>query len=151
MAAKSAAGSAPLDAPVIGGRYRVVERLGKGGMGTGYRVVDDSTGRTLALKKLGVEHKKPRDAAAAQLRFRREFHTMASLRHPRVVEVYDYGLDGGEPYYTMELLDGQDLQDLGAIGPREACALLRDVAAALAFLHPRRLPHRDPAPRHRRP
>src|SRR5439155_11151046 len=81
------------------------------------------------------------------LRFRREFHTMASLAHPNIVEVFDYGFDRGTPYYTMELLDGQDLADLGRVTTHRACGLLRDVASALAFLHARRLLHRDLAPR----
>jgi len=127
----------------IGGRYLVEQKLGRGGMGTVYRVRDESNGRTLALKCMAVA-----DAdEAAHLRFRREFHTMARLRHPRVVDVFDYGIHAGVPYYTMELLDGQDLHDLDKVPWRRACELLRDVATALAFLHARRLLHRDLAPR----
>jgi len=77
------------------------------------------------------------------LRFRHEFFTLAGLRHPRIIEVYDYGLDGPVPYYTMELLDGSDLRALGPMPMRESCRVLRDVAAALAFLRQRRLLHRD--------
>jgi hypothetical protein len=128
----------------IGGRYTVEAVLGRGGMGSVYRVRDSTTGRQLALKRmawLGEE------GEAAQLRFRREFHTMASLKHPRIVEVYDYGVEDGTPYYTLELLDGKDLHDLDKVPWRRACELLRDVATALAFLHARRLLHRDLAPR----
>jgi tetratricopeptide (TPR) repeat protein len=131
---------------VMGGRYRVQGRLGSGGMGEVYQVIDASTGRSLALKRFGGESART-EVARHQLRFRREFHTMARLVHPRIVEVYDYGLDASVPFFTMELLDGRDLNDLAPAPPPRACELLRDVASALAFLHTHRLVHRDLAPR----
>jgi len=132
----------------IGGRYVVEAALGRGGMGAVFRVRDEANGKLLALKQLtlATDHDEA-DRVAAQLRFRREFHTMASLKHPRIVEVFDYGVDRDRPYYTMELLDGRDLADLDKITATRACELLRDVASALAFLHTRRLLHRDLAPR----
>jgi tetratricopeptide (TPR) repeat protein len=131
---------------LIVGRYRVEARLGAGGMGAVYRVTDEPTGKELALKRFGGP------AAVSNierhhLRFRREFHTIARLSHPRIVEAYDYGVDRGAPFYTMELLDGKDLSDLGKLDPMRVCELLRDVASALSFLHARRLIHRDLAPR----
>lgn len=123
------------------GRYRVMEQLGRGGMGAVYRVIDQPTGRELALKRL------TRDEPSFELRFRREFHQVAGLRHPRIVEVYSYGRDERGAFYTMELLSGKDLSMLGPAPVDEACLLLRDVASALAFLHARRLLHRDLAPR----
>src|SRR5438445_179859 len=98
----------------IGGRFVVEEQLGKGGMGAVYRVRDETTGRLLALKQMTWAGEGG-DVAAARLRFRREFHTMASLKHPRIVEVFDYGIDAQTPYYTLELLDGQDLHDLDRV------------------------------------
>ena len=56
-------------------------------------------------------------------------------------------MDGELPFYTMELLDGEDLRDLSPVPYREACAYLRDVASSLALLHARRLLHRDISPR----
>jgi tetratricopeptide (TPR) repeat protein len=132
----------------IGGRYIVEATLGRGGMGAVFRVHDDANGRALALKQIALAAGVGEDDRnSAQLRFRREFHTMASLKHPCIVEVFDYGIEGRTPYYTMELLDGQDLHDLDKIAAPRACSLLRDVASALAFLHARRLLHRDLAPR----
>jgi serine/threonine-protein kinase len=145
MASRAALRAAAADPERIGGRYVVEARLGRGGMGAVYRARDDTTGKLLALKQLVWSHGDDREAA--QLRFRREFHTMASLRHPRIVEVFDYGVADGVPYYTLELLDGRDLHDLGKVPWKRACEVLRDVAAALAFLHARRLLHRDLAPR----
>jgi len=134
----------PAEPARIGARYVVEARLGRGGMGAVYRVRDATTGRRLALKQMTGAGE---DVDAARLRFRREFHTMASLKHPRIVEVFDYGVDDDKPYYTLELLDGQDLHDLNQVPWRRACELLHDVATALAFLHARRLLHRDLAPR----
>jgi tetratricopeptide (TPR) repeat protein len=128
------------------GRYRIEGRLGAGGMGSVYRVLDEPTGRALALKRFGgpaaISH-----VERHHQRFRREFHTIARLSHPRIVEAHEYGVDRGSPFYTMELLDGRDLGDLGKLDFVRACELLRDVASALSFLHARKLIHRDLAPR----
>jgi eukaryotic-like serine/threonine-protein kinase len=72
---------------------------------------------------------------------------LAQLAHPRIVEVYDYGIDDVGPYYTMELLDGGDLQQLAPIDPLRLCAIARDVCSALALIHSRRVLHRDVSPR----
>lgn len=129
----------------VGGRYRIEGVLGRGGMGAVYRVVDDRGGAACALKILKTDE--GRISRRAVLRFQREFHTLARLEHPRIVEVFDYGVDGSRPFYTLELLDGLDLRDTGRLEIPEICSLLRDVASALAFLHTRRLLHRDLAPR----
>ncbi|MFI5306097.1 MAG: protein kinase [Polyangiales bacterium] len=130
---------------MIAGRYSVEHALGKGGMGTVYAVRDTSTGRSLALKYLQREAALENGPAAAL--FQREYHTLAHLRHPRVIRVHDYGVDGGRPYYTMELLDGSDLRELAPLPWVRACRLLRDVASSLALLHSRRMLHRDLSPR----
>ncbi len=148
-----AAASRPFATPaptgtLIAGRYRVEAHLGRGGMGSVFRVTEVTTGRPLALKRIslppGVNERR---RTSAHLSFRREFHTLVQLRHPRIVEVYDYGVERGEPYYTMELLDGSDLFALKGAPPDTACRLLRDVAVGLAFLHSRRFVHRDLSPR----
>lgn len=126
----------------VAGRYRVEAELAVGGMGAVYRVHDESTGRALALKRLHRTASK-----TATLLFRKEYHTLVALRHPRIIEVYEFGLDGPTPYYTMELLDGADLSTRAPLPYRQACAHLRDVASSLALLHARRLLHRDLSPR----
>lgn len=128
----------------VGGRYEVLESLGEGGAGAVYRAIDLSTGTELALKRLRAHTSTDHDAS---LRFRKEFHTLARLKHPRIVEVYDYAVDEDGPYYTMELLEGAELRSLAPADPAQACRWLRDVASALAFLHARRLLHRDIAGR----
>lgn len=130
----------------IGGRYRLEGLLGEGGMAVVYRALDLATQKSIALKQMRTPSKAHRRAQLTEL-FEREYLTLAQLAHPRVVEVYDYGLDAGGPYYTMELLDGGDLQQLAPLDWRKACALARDVCSALSLLHSRRLVYRDLSPR----
>jgi hypothetical protein len=131
---------------LIAGRYHVVEELGRGGMATVYRVLDGATDRHLALKRLHADGDTGKRAAAEAL-FEAEFQTLSQLQHPRVIQVFDYGVADGRAYYTMELLDGGDLSELSPLPWREACALIYDVCSSLALLHSRRLVHRDVSPR----
>jgi hypothetical protein len=130
----------------IGGRYRLEGVLGEGGMAVVYRALDLASQKHIALKQMRSPDKARRRAQLTEL-FEREYLTLAQLAHPRVVEVYDYGLDARGPYYTMELLDGGDLQQLAPLDWRRACALARDVCSALSLLHSRRLVYRDLSPR----
>ena len=110
-----------------------------------YHVVDAVSGRELALKQLLPGSDAKRHATVSL--FEAEFNALAQLAHPRVIEVYDYGLDEGGPFYTMELLDGGDLAVRSPMPWREACALIYDVCSSLALLHSRRFLHRDISPR----
>jgi tetratricopeptide (TPR) repeat protein len=130
----------------IAQRYRVVKALGRGGMACVYHVSDEVSGRDLALKQLVLPSAPEKRKAVSEL-FEAEFHTLAQLSHPRVIEVYDYGLSEDGPYYTMELLDGGDLYDRSPLPWREACALIYDVCSSLALLHSRRFVHRDISPK----
>ena len=128
---------------LIAGRFRITHKLARGGSAEVFAATDQSTGRRVALKRmLASEGKHGRVA-----RFMREYYGLSELRHPRIIEVYDYGVEHGDPYYTMELLDGHDLAELSPLPYREACGYLRDVASSLALLHARRLLHRDVSPR----
>ncbi|MEY4581739.1 MAG: hypothetical protein RL701_6442, partial [Pseudomonadota bacterium] len=123
---------------LIGGRYRVLGALGKGGMASVWSVRDEVTGHNLALKRLA------KHAAALHVTlFEREYHTLASLNHACIVRVFDYAADVDGPFYTMELLVGGDIGLRAPLPYGEVCRVLRDVAAALALLHARRLIHRD--------
>ena len=129
-------------AETIGG-YRILAELGQGGMARVYRAVDERTGRLVALKSL-VSSAMRKESMQAM--FEREYHTLVQLAHPRIVRAFDYGVDGDEPYYTMELLEGADARETTrehALGVREACLILRDVTSALALIHSRGLVHRD--------
>src|SRR5262245_40749254 len=140
--ARTRGAPAAIDERLIAGRYRVEKLLGKGGMGAVYAAVDTSTGRRLALKTTSA------NASSKVLElFKREFHTLHGLRHPNIIEVYDYGRDDDNFFYTMELLEGRDLGGAAPLPWREVCSYLRQVATLLGLLHARRLLHRDVTPR----
>jgi serine/threonine protein kinase len=134
-------------AQLFANRYELHELLGRGGMASVHRAVDLRLGRQVALKQLTLDPLASEHSHIGAL-FEREFHTLVQLRHPRVIEVYDYGLGpDGNPFYTMELLDGGDLRESAPVRWRELSKLAFDVCSALALLHSRRLLHRDISPR----
>ena len=129
----------------LAGRYRVQALLGQGGMASVYRAIDPISGRELAIKH-AFSRADTREGRELCALFEREFHLLAQLSHPRVIEVYDYGIDDGRPYYTMELLDGGDLRELSPLPWQRVCALIYDVCSSIALLHSRRFVHRDISP-----
>src|SRR5262245_24495988 len=92
----------------IAGRYVIESTLGSGGAAAVYRATDRVSGTKVALKRLSLGSERIRDRLLAL--FEREYHTLAQLAHPTVIRVFDYGVDDTGPYYTMELLEGQDLR-----------------------------------------
>jgi len=130
----------------VAGRYRLERLLARGGMGEVFAATDQSTGARIALKRLLVTGSQ-QGKRSPVVNFMREYHALTELRHPRIIGVFDYGVDRARPYYTMELLDGHDLRELSPVPYREACGYLRDVASSLALLHARRVLHRDVSPR----
>jgi serine/threonine-protein kinase len=134
----------------LAGRYRLVERLGAGGMSVVWRAHDDVLGRVVAVKLLA-----PKFTAdpASRGRIRAEARAAARLNHPYITDVYDYGeseVDGRTvPFVVMELVEGMPLDDHLSGGPmpwRAAVELCAQVAAALAAVHERGLVHRDVKP-----
>jgi hypothetical protein len=116
-------------------------------MATVYEAVHMASDRVVALKLLRVLDEPGARNQITQL-FEREFMTLAQVSHPRIVAAYDFGIDAEHgPFYAMELLDGGDLQQRAPVPYRQACSLARDICAALAFLHSRRLVYRDLSPR----
>ena len=128
-------------------RYRVEDVLGRGGMGTVYRVHDERTGDLLALKRLALGSNDNSNAERVAL-FQREYHVLAQLAHPNVVKALDFGIDGDVPYYTMELLSAaEDLRSLSPL-PWQRCAeILLELCSVLSVIHSRGLVHRDVTPR----
>jgi hypothetical protein len=116
-------------------------------MGVVHRAHDQVLHREVALKQLTAAKLAPDRRSLLEALFSREYHTLVRLKHPRIIEVYDYGQDRDGPYYTMELLSGRDLQRLAPLPYREVCQLLCDVASSLALLHAHGLVHRDVSPR----
>jgi hypothetical protein len=127
-------------------RYQVHRLLGRGGMALVYEATDRTNDRRVALKRLQALPESAKQRRNLEL-FEREFHTLSQLAHPRIVRVFDFGVDQIGAYYAMELLEGGDLQELAPVPWRRACAIGRDVCSALSLLHSRRFVHRDVSPR----
>ena len=132
---------------ILGGRYRLIELLGQGGMATIFRAQDTQLGREVAVKLLRPEYLRDPDFSS---RFRQEAQNAASLSHPNVVTVYDYGEDPSGPFIVMEYVDGEDLATIlrrnGSLPPAQATRISASVARALAAAHARGIVHRDVKP-----
>jgi eukaryotic-like serine/threonine-protein kinase len=136
------------------GSYRLVERLGQGGMGEVWRAQHRMLARAAAIKLIrpsGVRDARPRESEDARRRFEREAQVIAQLRSPHTIELFDFGVAvDGAFYYVMELLDGFDVDMLvrrfGAVPAERAIYLLRQVCHSLAEAESRGLVHRDIKP-----
>ena len=134
--------------PLLGGRYRLGERIGTGGMADVRKGVDVRLGREVAVKVLRPDL--ARDPSF-QARFRREAQAAASLNAASIVSVYDTGEDPhGVPYIVMEFVAGRTLRDVihdeGRLLPQRALELTADICAALEVAHAAGIVHRDIKP-----
>jgi serine/threonine-protein kinase len=132
---------------VFGGRYRLEEKIGVGGMAEVYRAYDLTLNRTVAVKILYPQFASDADFVE---RFKREAQAAANLSHPNIVNVYDWGAENSTYYLVMEHLVGQNLKQIiqkkGALPPSLVVDIGRQVAAALQFAHKRNIVHRDIKP-----
>jgi eukaryotic-like serine/threonine-protein kinase len=128
------------------GPYRVLERVGAGGMGEVYRAHDAKLNRDVAIKIL------PEALAADPValgRFEREAQAVAALSHPNILAIFDFGREGETAYAVMELLEGETLRARlahGALPPRKAVELAVQIAEGLAAAHEKGIVHRDLKP-----
>jgi serine/threonine-protein kinase len=129
----------------VDGRYRLVARIGSGGMADVWCAEDEMLGRRVALKFL---HERFAQDAEFVERFRREASAAAGLQHPNVVGVFDRGEWEGTHYIAMEYVEGASLKDLIARGlsAGEAVEIVRQVLAGARFAHERGIVHRDLKP-----
>jgi eukaryotic-like serine/threonine-protein kinase len=137
----------PLTLPeTLGGRYRIVRELGRGGMAVVFLASDLKHGRDVAVKLV-----RPAVAAAlGRTRFLKEIEIAARLHHPHIVSLFDSGEDGPLLYYVMPYEEGPSLRQRLASDGRlpidETIRILRDVCSALSYAHQHGIAHRDIKP-----
>ncbi|HEX6187112.1 MAG TPA: tetratricopeptide repeat protein [Pyrinomonadaceae bacterium] len=128
--------------------YRVIEKIGEGGMGVVYVAEDTVLGRRVAIKTLTI--KPGQNEHHFRTRFLREARAVSALSHPHIATIHDYGeTKEGEPYIVMELVKGETLADLlnrGSLTIGRALQIIQQVAAALGEAHRNRVVHRDIKP-----
>ncbi len=131
----------------LASRYQLVAHLARGGMADVFEADDQLLNRRVAVKVLHAQYASDQAFVA---RFRREAQASASLSHPNIVSIYDWGYDAGTYFMVMELIQGRTLQDIlrteGALLPRRAAEIAADVAAALGVAHRAGISHRDVKP-----
>jgi serine/threonine-protein kinase len=131
---------------LVDGRYRVLRKLGTGGMANVYLAEDQELGRRVAIKVLDERHASDEQFVE---RFRREAKAAAALSHPNIVSIFDRGETDGTYYIAMEYLEGPNLKELvrqGTPSIRTAITYTREILAALRTAHRRGLVHRDIKP-----
>ncbi|MGW0423925.1 serine/threonine-protein kinase [Streptomyces sp. NPDC003015] len=135
---------------LIAGRYRLLAKLGHGGMGTVWRAKDETVDREVAVKEPRLpDHLPEREQGNAFERMRREARAAARLDHPAVVNVHDVAVVDGRPWIVMELVQGRSLGDAlqeGTLGAREAARIGLEVLGALEAAHAAGILHRDVKP-----
>ena len=129
------------------GRYELLDRIGKGGMGVVYRARDTQLDRLVALKMIVTELA---EESETRERFIREARAAADLNHPNIIKIYDFGEQSGRAYIAMELLAGRNLvqvlEDEERIPIESWMKVMRGVSAGLSFAHARAIVHRDLKP-----
>jgi TolB-like protein/Tfp pilus assembly protein PilF/predicted Ser/Thr protein kinase len=123
--------------------YKILEKLGEGGMGVVYKAEDTKLKRTVALKFLPSELTRDSDA---EKRFIHEARAAAALSHPNICTIHDIDEHGGNPFIAMEFIDGLNLKDMIEAGPLkldDAVSIVIQAAEGLAAAHEKRIVHRD--------
>ncbi len=138
--------SADLTGEVLDGRYKVLESVAKGAMGTVYRAERLKLGKIVAIKVL---HDELPDELSSRKRFEIEATAMAKLEHPNCAAVLDVGVHEGRPFVVMDYITGSDLKSLVDDGPvpgPRAISIVRQVLSGLAHAHELGIIHRDIKP-----
>ncbi|MDH4035003.1 MAG: serine/threonine protein kinase, partial [candidate division Zixibacteria bacterium] len=135
-----------LTAGTMVAHYRIVEKIGAGGMGEVYLAQDSKLSRKVALKFLPTQHSSDDDFKA---RFIREAEATAKLNHPNIVTIYEVSEFRGRPFFAMELVEGQSLRDLAKgkeLGIDRVVELAIQVCDGLSAAHDKKVVHRDIKP-----
>jgi serine/threonine-protein kinase len=132
---------------ILAGRYRLISKLGQGGMGSVWRAEDMTLGAEVAVKLIDAAFV---DSTEALKRFRREAQSAAKIRSTYVVQILDHGIDNGTPFIAMELLKGeslaQRLESVGKLSAEQTGRILGHVGRALMLAHENGIVHRDMKP-----
>jgi serine/threonine protein kinase len=131
-----------------GGKYRITDTLGRGGMSVVYKAEQELVGRCVAIKTLTVQLLG--DPTIVR-RFTREVHALGRLNHPNIVTAFDCVVDGqGQPYFIMDYLDGVSLAEVFEAQPRleqqRVCRIFSQVCSAVGYAHQQKVMHRDLKP-----
>ncbi|MBQ2688839.1 MAG: serine/threonine protein kinase, partial [Solobacterium sp.] len=132
---------------LIGGRYEVYKHIGQGGMADVFLAVDTILNRQVAVKIMRGDLSTD---TVSIIRFEREAQAATALSHPNIVEIYDMGDYKGHQYIVMEYVPGKTLkkviQDRGALQPKEAVDILKQLTSAVGEAHHKGIIHRDLKP-----
>lgn len=135
---------------LVGGRYRLHDEIGQGGMGAVWRATDELLGRVVAIKRVRLGSLPPDEAAKARERTMREARIAAALHHPHVVSIFDVVIEHGEPWLILEYVPsrslGAVLREEGTLAPGDVAAIGAQIAAGLAAAHAAGVVHRDVKP-----
>ncbi|HXU38201.1 MAG TPA: serine/threonine-protein kinase, partial [Blastocatellia bacterium] len=127
-------------------KYRIIAKLGAGGMGEVYKAEDPALLRTVAIKVMSKQGEHNSDAA---IRFLREARAASTFNHPNIVTIYEIGETGEHTYIVMEYVDGRSLRDLiktREVKPEKVVLITVQICDALAEAHSRGIIHRDIKP-----
>ena len=137
----------PLIGVIVAERYRIIEPIGRGGMGVVYKVEHARIGKLMALKLLTGELTRDREIVE---RFKREAQLASQLSHPNTVQVFDFGTSEGLTYLAMEYLRGEDLGRIirrsAFLSPARTAKIVIQICSSLAEAHDRGIVHRDLKP-----
>ncbi|MCL2819134.1 MAG: protein kinase, partial [Actinomycetia bacterium] len=132
---------------ILGGRYRITEKIGTGGMADVYKAIDETLGRAVAVK---VMHSKYASDPSFTQRFRQEAQAAANLQSPNIVNIYDWGQEGDYYYIVMEYVRGTDLKTIikqkGSLTSKQVAEIGAQVCSALSVAHGYDIIHRDIKP-----
>lgn len=157
--------SLPVGSTLMQGKYRIVAVLGQGGFGITYKGEHTMLGTTVAIKEFFMKGACERDensthvttsqsnselASRFRTKFLKEAKTLAALKHPNIIRVFDVFEDNGTAYYVMDYIEGNNLSDIvegkGRLSEPLALKYIRQVANALNYLHQKKLLHLDVKP-----